>query len=79
MTTQKPPAETTGSWFNWWPSPVVTSGAVLGAVVLGFFGFLMAVVGFLFLGFGAPVVGILCWVGAVLCGWAAFRVSRTVR
>jgi hypothetical protein len=73
------PAETTGSWFNWWPSPVVTSSAVLGAVVLAFFGFLMAVAGFILFESAAPVVGILCWAAAVLCGWAAFRVSRTVR
>jgi hypothetical protein len=58
---------------------VVTSGPVLGAVVLGFFGFLMAVAGFILLESGALVLGIPCCVAVVLCGWAAFRVSRAVR
>lgn len=79
MTKPEPHAETTGSWFNWWPSPVITSGAVLSAAVLGLIGFLCLVAGLILVGSGAIDVGILCWTAAILCGWVGFRVLRAVR
>lgn len=73
------PIETTGSWFNWWFNPVVTSGAVLEAVVLGFLGLLLAIVGLIFLvAEDSPAVGLLCVVGAIAIGWWGYRRLRRV-
>jgi apolipoprotein N-acyltransferase len=67
-----------GSWYDWWPRPVVTSGRVLLALFVGFLAFLLAVVGLILFSVGLLLAGALCFVAAIGVGWLAYRAIRTV-
>jgi len=73
MPDPKDETETTGSWFNWWPSPVITSGSLLVAVVLGSVGLLLFVVGIVLFANALLVPSIPCLVAGVGFGWWAYR------
>jgi len=77
MPDPKDEPETTGSWFNWWPSPAITSGSLLVAVVLGSVGLLLFLVGIVFLANGLLAAGIPCVVAGVGFGWWAYRRAAT--
>lgn len=66
-----------GTWFNWWPGPVVTSGRVV-AVLLATVALLGgALAAGLFLESFA-IEGLVSVILAGLAGWAALRAWRTL-
>jgi len=72
------PTKTTGSWFNWWPGPVVTSEALLVVTVVGFVALLLGIVGAILFTTGSPYAGVFCLVGAVGVAGIAVRRLRSV-
>lgn len=75
---EKPP-EKSSSWFNWWPAPVITSGAMLAGFSL--VALMMIVLGaglLLILGLGSHFLGAPSLGGATLIGWGAYRLLRQV-
>ncbi len=70
--------ETSGSWYNWWTSPVITSGRVLGAVMLAVLAVLLFLVGVVWFSVGVPAAAVVCLAGAVGLGWISYRVIRPV-
>jgi len=65
-----------GSWFNWLPGAVVTSGGVLVAVMLLGTGALLGLLGVVFVILYSPVIGAVMIVLAAFFVWASLRVAR---
>ena len=75
---EKDPPEKGGAWSNWWPAPMVTSGSVLVAVILGAVCLFLLLIGGILFVYGLPLEGIGSGVVAVVVGWAAIRMLRRV-
>ncbi len=75
------PEDLDGSWFNWGPAvgPIITSGPVLGMLLLGVTAVTLVGIGAVLVGSGGAVLGVLLIVVSVFPIWGCVRLNRSLR
>jgi hypothetical protein len=73
--TEKPPKEG-GSWYNWWPGPVISSGSAIAWVGLGLAGLVLVLLGTLLLWNRFLWDGLLFVAASFPFLWLTFRRPR---
>ncbi len=68
-----------GSWFNWWPAPVLTSGSVLLAFVLAVVTVSLACFGWILVSNGVVGLGALLLALLPFSAWGFVRTLRALR